>query len=1063
MSTATSAVDELHGEFRRRLEQTLQTVHAWDSPHSCQTTIPQIRASLPWDDLRNDHGGPYAEPHRDAFLPGGAQGRFVQRLARYFQRNVMTWVNAPNCSNATCVNNNSSNNSSSNNSESRMEHVETRGPLSQHELQGQASRVEVWRCLDCSVETCFPRFNACSALLDSKRGRCGEYANLFGLYCRAVGLETRYVLDWTDHVWTEVKLYNDDNTGNNNGVADGGWWCMVDSCEGVMGEPSMYEAGWGKALTLMVAIGTHHVMDVTARYTRKFTTVEMQQRRRQGATSSEAMLHEIIRELNHKLQNTDTLTSSLAPEVRTLTAKARQTLQLQCRQEEDELRILSTLTSWQSASSHGKGRISGSAEWKEARNEAGNAVAAATTDDNHKETSTSNNSLGWQPFWSPSTNNNDATSITIDPWAVDARYWIRMNQTIPCCCNTGPPFVLGQQHERPAVFVAVFFLAGTVQQLQCGLWHSQRFETQHDLASFVATLPVHAIVALTGQLPLTEKKSSTSSGALQRLGGFDAQLLYPSPQAKDDDEDHSKKSFENHNDWIVYLGQVDAHPPTWTRCSRASDCRNGYEIGSSTINSSQDDDDALCLTTFSQTRAHSICGRLESTGSSLAEQQSAFWQARQEDPTLVGFTTTPIDGGSNSSVVHLLGETAHPLVSHGHAQNIDDKSSWTTCLVLPKPVVPPDQRVASSILEGRSQKNNDTAATATLQYQVPLDLDFFHNQIGTQLVLPGAGSIVSPTASVLENVRLVGLYFSASWCGPCRQFTPLLCEAYETWKDSNPTHGLEIVFVSSDRDPHSFSHYHNKMPWPAIGFDALPQFKQQLSMIYGVRGIPSLVILDAVSGQVVVNASASRNELVQATRQGEVGLERLLSEWLNRVPAATIELLSMLEVSCQDSAVAPENGDDEKEKSEDPSPYWNKDNSTQGQQLKDSKGDLPAGPFADTFHVSPNPSSRLDKQLWEQACLQRISKSDMKPLLDTLIKYVANCRKSPWVVKYRHFRVSNKVVDRGITRIPHALTLLQTWGLEVSLEGDDYAISIPVSLNLEELSEDLQVYQEEYC
>lgn len=55
--------------------------------------------------------------------------------------------------------------------------------------------------------------------------RCGEYANLFGAVCRAVGCETRYVVDWTDHVWTEVRVLDE--------------WIMVDSCEGVVNEPSV--------------------------------------------------------------------------------------------------------------------------------------------------------------------------------------------------------------------------------------------------------------------------------------------------------------------------------------------------------------------------------------------------------------------------------------------------------------------------------------------------------------------------------------------------------------------------------------------------------------------------------------------------------------------------------------------------------------------------------------------------------------------------------------------------------------------------------------------------------
>merc|ERR1712061_284651 len=54
---------------------------------------------------------------------------------------------------------------------------------------------------------------------------------------------------------------------------------------------------------------------------------------------------------------------------------------------------------------------------------------------------------------------------------------------------------------------------------------------------------------------------------------------------------------------------------------------------------------------------------------------------------------------------------------------------------------------------------------------------------------------------------------------------------------------LEIVFVSSDRDEGSFKAYFGEMPWLALPFENR-SVKEQLSKKFGVRGIPSLVLLD---------------------------------------------------------------------------------------------------------------------------------------------------------------------------------------------------------------------------
>jgi len=128
-------------------------------------------------------------------------------------------------------------------------------------------------------------------------------------------------------------------------------------------------------------------------------------------------------------------------------------------------------------------------------------------------------------------------------------------------------------------------------------------------------------------------------------------------------------------------------------------------------------------------------------------------------------------------------------------------------------------------------------------------------------ILTKPGTTGMPTPSMLKGEKLVVLYFSASWCPPCRTFSPKLIEFYNNRKDD-----IEVVFVSSDRDDSSFGTYFGKMPWLAM----VPSFvnkeardrQGKLAEMFKIQGIPSVIVLDH-EGKFVT--SDGRNDVMKAT------------------------------------------------------------------------------------------------------------------------------------------------------------------------------------------------------
>ena len=144
-----------------------------------------------------------------------------------------------------------------------------------------------------------------------------------------------------------------------------------------------------------------------------------------------------------------------------------------------------------------------------------------------------------------------------------------------------------------------------------------------------------------------------------------------------------------------------------------------------------------------------------------------------------------------------------------------------------------------------------------LIYSFLLSISILFFSTGTDLAAKDSNSLFpkklidnkgkSVSSKILEN-KIVGIYFSAQWCPPCRGFTPSLVD----FRNKN-SEDFEVVFVSSDRSSEDQLKYMEKynMNFYAVphGSDAANNLKKK----FEVRGIPSLVIVDAKGNTITKN------------------------------------------------------------------------------------------------------------------------------------------------------------------------------------------------------------------
>lgn len=162
------------------------------------------------------------------------------------------------------------------------------------------------------------------------------------------------------------------------------------------------------------------------------------------------------------------------------------------------------------------------------------------------------------------------------------------------------------------------------------------------------------------------------------------------------------------------------------------------------------------------------------------------------------------------------------------------------------------------VIIGCATEKEEVVQTNVLNEPVSFSLDEFEDQL-----IDSSGQSFSSES--LEG-KVLGIYFSAHWCPPCRAFTPKLVE----FRDQN-SQNFEVVFVSSDGSQEEQFEYMKeaKMKWLTLpnGSEA----GKAMSKKFGVQGIPTLVIV------------SDNGKIITTNGRGEISSNpnSAMSKWSN--------------------------------------------------------------------------------------------------------------------------------------------------------------------------------------
>lgn len=199
----------------------------------------------------------------------GYEDFIVKAALKYFKEEFFEWVNQPMC--PVCK------------TDAEVSATGSKGPPLPN--PDEISVIELFQCGKCKLRVEFPRINNPEKLLETRKGRCGEWVNCFILILKSlVPCQVRYIWNAEDHVWCEYYSKSMKR------------WVHLDPCENAYDEPTLYCENWRKKMSWVIGIGEYYICDLSSKY---ITTDS--ERLRKSEVANEATVKRFLEKANASL------------------------------------------------------------------------------------------------------------------------------------------------------------------------------------------------------------------------------------------------------------------------------------------------------------------------------------------------------------------------------------------------------------------------------------------------------------------------------------------------------------------------------------------------------------------------------------------------------------------------------------------------------------------------------------------------------------------------------------------------------------------------------------------